>query len=149
MDGNTSRVDGDDVDWDTDDELEIENFTLSSSANPGSGEALESSPPEQHSLPELQSPPEQWSPQEQQQIDSDLFSSDYDGSFLDGFSDLDSSDDEVTIDPTSEAERKLMSLVKMGYNELEASVAIERCDVSSETGTYGDFLTVGPGIENS
>lgn len=52
-------------------------------------QALESSPPELHS------PPEQSSSQEQQQIDSDLFSLDYDGSFLDDFSDLDSSDDEV------------------------------------------------------
>ncbi|XP_062024827.1 uncharacterized protein LOC133740904 [Rosa rugosa] len=67
-----------------------------------------------NTLLELHSPLEQCSPQEQQQIDSGLFSSDYDGSFLDGFSDLDSSDDEVTIDPTSEAETKLMSLVKMG-----------------------------------
>ncbi|KAM5551815.1 hypothetical protein ABKV19_026594 [Rosa sericea] len=55
--------------------------------------ALESSPPEQHSLPELYSPPEQCSPQEQQQIDPDLFSSDYDGSILNGLSD--SSDDEA------------------------------------------------------
>lgn len=46
-------------------------------------QALESSPPELHS------------PQEQQQIDSDLFSLDCDGSFLDDFSDLGSSDDEV------------------------------------------------------
>ncbi|KAM5551806.1 hypothetical protein ABKV19_026587 [Rosa sericea] len=98
--------------------------------------ALESSPQEQHSLLELHSPPEQCSPQEQQQIDSDLFSSDYDGSFLDGFSDLDSSDDEVTIDPTSEAETKLMSLVKMGYNDLEASMAIERCDFISACSNF-------------
>lgn len=39
QDGNTSGVDGNDLDWDTEDELEIENFTLSSSsANVGSGE---------------------------------------------------------------------------------------------------------------
>lgn len=58
-------------------------------------QALESSPPELHSSLEQSSPQEQPSPQEQQQIDSDLFSLDYDGSFLDGFSDLDSSNDEV------------------------------------------------------
>ncbi|PRQ55161.1 hypothetical protein RchiOBHm_Chr1g0321571 [Rosa chinensis] len=55
--------------------------------------ALESSPPEQHSLPELHSPPEQCCPQEQRLVDSDLFSSDYDGGFLDSLSYLYSSDD--------------------------------------------------------
>ncbi|KAM5551804.1 hypothetical protein ABKV19_026585 [Rosa sericea] len=101
--------------------------------------ALESCPPEQHSLPKLHSPPEQCSSQEQQQIDSDLFSSDYDWSFLGGFSD--SSDDEVTIDPTSEAEAKLMSLVIIGYNELEASMAIERCGIDSPLVDLTDFLS--------
>lgn len=36
--GDTSQVDSDDIDWDAEDELEIENFTLSSSANAGSWE---------------------------------------------------------------------------------------------------------------
>ncbi|XP_062010157.1 DNA (cytosine-5)-methyltransferase DRM1-like [Rosa rugosa] len=47
MDGNTSGVNGNNVDWDTEDELdEIENFTLSSSsANLGSGEGSSSPGP--------------------------------------------------------------------------------------------------------
>ncbi|PRQ53966.1 putative DNA (cytosine-5-)-methyltransferase [Rosa chinensis] len=192
MDGNTSGVNGNNVDWDTEDELdEIENFTLSSSsANLGSGEgsssprpsntkvfghfvsmgfsqkmvakaiqehgeedadsileslllysALENSTPEQDSPPEQSSPPEQCFPPQQQQIDSDPFSSDYEGSFLDGFSDLDSSDNEEISIPTSEEEKKLVALVKMGYPELEASIAIERCGVNSSLVDLTDFIS--------
>ncbi|XP_062010151.1 DNA (cytosine-5)-methyltransferase DRM1A-like isoform X2 [Rosa rugosa] len=57
--------------------------------------ALENSTREQDSAPEQSSPPEQCFPPQQQQINSDPFSSDYEGSFLDGFSDLDSSDNEI------------------------------------------------------
>lgn len=64
-------------------------------------QALENSPPEQDSPPEQSSPPEQCYPPQQQQIDSDPFSSDYEGSFLDGFSDLDSSDNEVFLGLTN------------------------------------------------
>lgn len=42
QDGNTSGEDGNDIDWNTEDELEIDNFTLSSSSSltvPG-GEAV-------------------------------------------------------------------------------------------------------------
>ncbi|XP_040375572.1 DNA (cytosine-5)-methyltransferase DRM2-like [Rosa chinensis] len=164
-DKSCTHVDGDDVDWDTDDELEIENFTLSSSANPDSGEGNLISDTQIHislkiydmnllcdkfigtdeilacfssgaTFSARDSPPEQCSPQEQQQTDSDLFSSDYDGSFLDSFSDLNSSDDEVIIDPTSEVETKLMSLVKMGY-----SMAIERCGIDSSLVDFTDFIS--------
>lgn len=44
---------------------------------------------------------------------------------MDGFPDLDSSDGDEIINPSSEEHKKLMSLVKMGYTESEASVTIE------------------------
>ncbi|KAM5551877.1 hypothetical protein ABKV19_026635 [Rosa sericea] len=47
----------------------------------------------------------------------------------------------VTIDCTSEAETKLMSSVKMGYNELEASMAIERCGIDSSLVDLTDFIS--------
>ncbi|KAK9923216.1 hypothetical protein M0R45_031646 [Rubus argutus] len=79
------------------------------------------------------------SSQEQQQTYSDHFSSDYDGSFLDD-SDMDSSGDEEITSPTSE-EKVLMSLIKMGYTEEEASIAIERCGLSSSLLELTDFLS--------
>ncbi|KAL6139588.1 hypothetical protein ACLB2K_057892 [Fragaria x ananassa] len=184
-DGNTSGVNGNNVDWDTEDELdEIDNFTLSSSANLCSGEGSSSPGPSntkvfghfvsmgfshkmvskavkehgeedadsileslllynalENSTSEQDSPPEQCFRPQQQQIDSDPFCSDYEGSFLDGFSDLDSSDSEENFIPTSEEDKKLVSLVNMGYTEFEASIAIERCGVDSSLVDLTDFIS--------
>uniref|UniRef100_A0A7N2KR31 Uncharacterized protein n=1 Tax=Quercus lobata TaxID=97700 RepID=A0A7N2KR31_QUELO len=71
------------------------------------------------------------SPQEQQHIDSDNYSLDCDGSFLDGFSDVDSwSDNEEITNTVFDEDNKLSSLMSMGYTRDEASIAMERCDVS-------------------
>ncbi|KAL6134380.1 hypothetical protein ACLB2K_066612 [Fragaria x ananassa] len=102
MDGSSSGVEDNEMDWNTEDELELENFTLSHSsslvltggkATAVSGEVLESSS------------------QEQQQTDSDQFSSDYEGSFLDYFSELDSSSDERGHLHTDYAKKKRKLLV--------------------------------------
>jgi Holliday junction resolvasome RuvABC DNA-binding subunit len=44
---------------------------------------------------------------------------------MDSIPDLDSSDDEEIINSSSEEQEKLLSLVKMGYTESEASITIE------------------------
>ncbi|XP_030965964.1 uncharacterized protein LOC115986792 [Quercus lobata] len=70
------------------------------------------------------------SPQEQQHIDSDNYSLDCDGSFLDGFSDVDSwSDNEEITNTVFDEDNKLSSLMSMGYTRDEASIAMERCGV--------------------
>ncbi|KAK8500466.1 hypothetical protein V6N13_068194 [Hibiscus sabdariffa] len=77
----------------------------------------------------------------QQNADSDNFSSDYQGSFLDDFSDFDSfSDTEEVMSPASDEERKLLHLTKMGYSEAEASVAMERCGPDSTIAELTDFI---------
>ncbi|KAM5578864.1 DNA (cytosine-5)-methyltransferase DRM2 [Rosa sericea] len=177
MDGSTPGVEDNDIDWNTEDELELENFTLSPCSslvltNAVSGEAS-SCPSSSNSKvldqfigmgfskkmveKAIQEHGEEntdailemlltysvleSSSQELQQTDSDHFSSDYDGSFLDDFSDLESSGDEEIMSPTSEEEKLLMSLIKMGYTEEEASVAIERCGLSSSLLELTDFLS--------
>ncbi|BBH08963.1 domains rearranged methyltransferase 2 [Prunus dulcis] len=182
MDGNTSGEDGNDIDWSTEDELEIESFTLSSSSSltvpgreaiVGSGEASSSQGPsnskvvdhfvgmgfsgkmvakaiEEHGEENTDSILEtlltysalESSPQEQQQVDcDDQFSSDSKASFLDDFSDIDSySDNEDILNPTSEKNKKLLSLVNMGYTVEEASIAIERCGLDSTVVELTDFI---------
>ncbi|XP_075667359.1 uncharacterized protein LOC142636953 [Castanea sativa] len=68
------------------------------------------------------------SPQEQQHIDSDNYSLDCDGSFLDGFSNVDSwSDNEEITNTVFDEDNKLSSLMSMGYTRDKASIAMERC----------------------
>ncbi|CAL9014625.1 unnamed protein product [Prunus brigantina] len=181
MDGNTSGEDGNDIDWNTEDELEIDNFTLSSSSSltvpggeavVGCGESSSSPGPsnskvvdhfvgmgfsgkmvakaiQEHGEENTDSILEtlltysalESSPQEQQQVDCNHCSSDNEGSFLDDFSDMDSfSDNEEIINPTSEKEKKILSLVNMGYTVEEASIAIERCGLDSTVVELTDFI---------
>ncbi|XWS44161.1 hypothetical protein CRYUN_Cryun15aG0020900 [Craigia yunnanensis] len=77
----------------------------------------------------------------QQNADSGNWSSDYEGSFLDDFSDIDSSSDtEEIMNPDSDEERKLLCLTKMGYSEAEASIAMERCGPDSSIAELTDFI---------
>ncbi|KAK8710242.1 hypothetical protein V6N13_145576 [Hibiscus sabdariffa] len=76
-----------------------------------------------------------------QHADSDNYSSDYEGSFLDDFTDIDSSSDtEEIMNPDSDEESKLLYLTKMGYSEAEASVAMERCGPDSSIEELTDFI---------
>ncbi|KAK8534056.1 hypothetical protein V6N13_028260 [Hibiscus sabdariffa] len=77
----------------------------------------------------------------QQHVDSDNCSSDYEGSFLDDFTDIDSSSEtEEIMNPDSDEESKLLYLTKMGYSEAEASVAMERCGLGSSIAELTDFI---------
>ncbi|XVE83983.1 hypothetical protein DITRI_Ditri16bG0132500 [Diplodiscus trichospermus] len=77
----------------------------------------------------------------QKNADSGDRSSDYERSFLDDFSDIDSSSEtEEMMNPDSDEERKLLSLTKMGYSEAEASIAIERCGPDSSIAELTDFI---------
>ncbi|KAK8672534.1 hypothetical protein V6N13_110900 [Hibiscus sabdariffa] len=77
----------------------------------------------------------------QQNAESDNFSSDYEESLWDDFSDFDSfSETEEIVSPASEEERKLLHLTKMGYSEAEASVAMERCGPDSTIEELTDFI---------
>ncbi|KAK8586923.1 hypothetical protein V6N13_085938 [Hibiscus sabdariffa] len=76
-----------------------------------------------------------------QHADSDNYSSDYEGSFLDDFTDIDSSSDtEEIMNLDSDEESKLLYLTKMGYSEAEASVAMERCGPDSSIEELTDFI---------
>ncbi|XP_054809543.1 DNA (cytosine-5)-methyltransferase DRM2 isoform X2 [Prosopis cineraria] len=180
MDGDNSGLESDNYDWNTEDELEIENFQSSSSnltvpngeAIFGSGEAS-SSPGSSNSkmfdhfvgmgfseklvskviqengeenadllletlltLSALDS-----STENDKEIESDFCSSDVEGSPLDDCSDIDSfSDDEEFMKPVSENNGKLKTLVKMGYNVQEASVAMDRCGVDASLAELTDFI---------
>ncbi|XP_062022922.1 DNA (cytosine-5)-methyltransferase DRM2-like [Rosa rugosa] len=178
MDGSNSSVDDNDVDWNTDDE--IDNFTLSPSSSVihprgeanvlswevssapsspntkvldqfigmGFSKKMVSNAIQKHGEENTDAILEmlltysalESSTHEQKQMDSDHFSSDYVESFLDGFSDMDSCDDEEIISHTSE-EEKLMSLITMGYTEEEASMAVERCGHNSSLLELTDFLS--------
>ncbi|XVF14080.1 hypothetical protein REPUB_Repub09cG0026100 [Reevesia pubescens] len=77
----------------------------------------------------------------QRTADSGNCSSDYEGSFLDDFSDIDSSSEtEEIMNPNSDEERKLLHLTKMGYSEAEASIAMERCGPDSSIEELTDFI---------
>ncbi|XP_041004750.1 DNA (cytosine-5)-methyltransferase DRM2 isoform X4 [Juglans microcarpa x Juglans regia] len=81
------------------------------------------------------------SPRGQHDVDSDNSSLDSGGSFLDDFSDIDSSSDtEEIMIPESDVDGKLLSLVKMGYTVDEASIAIERCGQNSSLVELTDFI---------
>ncbi|KAF5958691.1 hypothetical protein HYC85_005916 [Camellia sinensis] len=132
LDGNASGEASDNIDWDTDDELEIQNFPLPSSSsltNPGgeaivgAGEALEDTP------------------QQQPPVSSDHCSSEYDENILDDLSDLDSwSKDEENTDSLSSKEKTLLSLANMGYTVEEASMAMNRCGPDASIAELTDSI---------
>ncbi|PRQ50756.1 putative DNA (cytosine-5-)-methyltransferase [Rosa chinensis] len=135
MDGSTSGVEDNDIDWNTEDELELDNFTLSpcssllltgGEANAFSGEA--SSCPSSSNSKVLD------------QFIGMGFSKKMVEKAIQEH-DLESSGDEEIMSPTSEEEKLLMSLIKMGYTEEEASIAIERCGLSSSLLELTDFLS--------
>ncbi|CAL5370088.1 unnamed protein product [Camellia sinensis] len=152
MGGNASGEESDNIDWDTEDELEIQNFPLSSCStltNPG-GEAIvcagegmgfpeklvakaieENGEGNTESILETlltYSALENSPPQQKPVIDSDHSSSDYYENFLDEISDSDSwSEDEENTESLSDKEKTLLSLAKMGYTVEEASIAMDRC----------------------
>lgn len=78
---------------------------------------------------------------DQEHVDSDHLS-DYDCSFMDDFSDLESYDEtEDIINPDSDEESRLTYLTKKaGYSELEASIAIERCGPGANLAELTDFI---------
>ncbi|KAI4350674.1 hypothetical protein L6164_005106 [Bauhinia variegata] len=175
-----SGVESENFDWNTEDELEIENFQSSSSSLTGlngdgitgSGEGSSSAGssnskmfdhfvgmgfPEKVVSKVIQENGEDNAdliletlltysaldtpPQQQQQIESDPCSSDYEGSFLDDFSDIDSfSDNEEITNSASDNDGKLLSLVNMGYGVDEASIALERCGPDSSLAEIVDFI---------
>ncbi|KAG6719981.1 hypothetical protein I3842_03G035000 [Carya illinoinensis] len=181
MNGDASGVGGENFDWNTDDELEVNDFSLSScsSLTPPNGEAVvgcgearstagcsnsklidhfigmgfskkmvskaiqENGEENTDSILEtlLTYSAIESSPQGQPDIDSDNSSLDSGGSFLDDFSDIDSSSDtEEIMIPESDEDGKLLSLVKMGYTVDEASIAIERCGQNSSLVELTDFI---------
>lgn len=181
MDGDASGVEGDNCDWNSEDEREIDDFSLSSSSSltppneetvTGSGEASSSAGSSNSKLFDkfigmgftekmvakaIQENGEdntdsilntlltystlETSPQEQQHIDSDNYSLDCDGSFLDGFSDVDSwSDNEEITNTVFDEDNKLSSLMSMGYTRDEASIAMERCGLSASLVELTDFI---------
>ncbi|KAL5860494.1 hypothetical protein ACOSQ4_001790 [Xanthoceras sorbifolium] len=80
------------------------------------------------------------SSQEQNQVGSDL-SSEYEGSFLNDFSDIDGfSETEETANCASGKENKLLFLASMGYTVEEASIAMERCGSDSTIAVLTDFI---------
>ncbi|KAL5552640.1 hypothetical protein UlMin_040041 [Ulmus minor] len=70
----------------------------------------------------------------------DSFSSEYEENFLNEFSDFDSSDSEAFTNCTSDEEDKLITLVKLGYTEQEASLALDRCGSDPSLADLIDFL---------
>ncbi|XP_041004749.1 DNA (cytosine-5)-methyltransferase DRM2 isoform X3 [Juglans microcarpa x Juglans regia] len=181
MNGDASGIGGENFDWNTDDELEVNDFSLStcSSLTPPNGEAvvgcgearstagcsnsklidhfigmgfsrkmvskaiLENGEENTDSILEtlLTYSAIESSPRGQHDVDSDNSSLDSGGSFLDDFSDIDSSSDtEEIMIPESDVDGKLLSLVKMGYTVDEASIAIERCGQNSSLVELTDFI---------
>ncbi|XP_065848111.1 DNA (cytosine-5)-methyltransferase DRM2-like isoform X2 [Euphorbia lathyris] len=81
------------------------------------------------------------SPEEQPGVDSDQWSSEYDGNFLDEFSDIDSSENEEIFKSEPDEEGStLLFLAKMGYTVEEASIALERCGSHAPIAELTDFL---------
>ncbi|XWS30372.1 hypothetical protein CRYUN_Cryun24cG0111600 [Craigia yunnanensis] len=179
MNRNSCGEDADNFDWDTEDELEIDNYAISSRSGVSlpNGETDLGSAEVSSSADSLNSklidhfvgmgfPKElvakaikengkasrrgkyrfhigdsidalEKSAPMQQPADSGNWSSDYEGSFLDDFSDIDSSSEtEEIMNPDSDEERKLLYLTKMGYSEAEASIAMERYGPDSSIAVF-------------
>ncbi|XP_045812514.1 DNA (cytosine-5)-methyltransferase DRM2 isoform X2 [Trifolium pratense] len=177
--GDDSGLGSDNIDWNTDDELEIEGFHSSCSTvsnahtiTAGSVEARSFAGPSNTKvfdnfismgfpaevvskviqeygeenkdklLEEIltYTALESSSQQQQQQVEPDPTSSEYAGSSWDDLSDDDAfSDDEM---PKSGDDDTLLALVKMGFKEQEALVAIERLGQDASLDDLVDFIGV-------
>uniref|UniRef100_A0A5B7ADM4 DNA (cytosine-5-)-methyltransferase n=1 Tax=Davidia involucrata TaxID=16924 RepID=A0A5B7ADM4_DAVIN len=183
MDGNPSGEEGDNIDWDTEDELEIQeiqNLPLSSSSSltvpggeaiAGTGEASSSAGSSNSKLihhfvgmgfsekmvakaieengegntesilEALLTYSALENSQQQQHVDSDHCSSEYDESFLDDLSDMDSwSENEENTNSLSDKDKTLLSLSKMGYTVEEASTAVDRCGPDASLAELTDCI---------
>ncbi|XP_047334253.1 DNA (cytosine-5)-methyltransferase DRM2-like [Impatiens glandulifera] len=189
MNGNVAGEESDSIDWDTEDELEIENIPMSNSivtntsngALPTFGEASSSRDPALSNLIDhfvgmgfslkmvlksiedngeanmesileslltytvlADSPEEAYTHQQQQQqqpIDTNLSSSDYEENVVDEQSDTDSfSEYEDEFLSSSDSERTLKTLGKMGYSLDEAKIAMERCGPNAKILELTDFI---------
>ncbi|WJX65330.1 DNA (cytosine-5)-methyltransferase, variant 2 [Trifolium repens] len=179
--GDDSGLGSDNVDWNTDDELEIEGFHSSCSTVPsahkitaGSVEASSFAGPSNTKvfdhfismgfpaevvskviqeygeenkdklLEEIltYSALESSSQQQQQQVEPDPTSSEYAGSSWDDLSDDDSFSDDEMPKSVSRDDDMLLALVKMGFKEQEALVAIERLGPDASLDDLVDFIGV-------
>ncbi|XP_015576174.1 DNA (cytosine-5)-methyltransferase DRM2 isoform X1 [Ricinus communis] len=78
--------------------------------------------------------------QEQPHVDSDHWSSEYEGSFLNDFSDIDSSENEENGKSQPVEGNTLRFLARMGYTTDEASIALERCGPDANIAELTDFI---------
>ncbi|KAL9666072.1 hypothetical protein QQ045_000394 [Rhodiola kirilowii] len=145
MAGNDSCEEFNQIDCDTDDELEIINGTppsISQLALPsreshtspcGSGEALDSSPEDNQFVTSII--------KRESDKEFDHSSSDYYDNILEDFSDADSLPEvEDTMNLLSDDDNKLLLLTSMGYDIKESSVAIDRCGPDSLIDQLTDFI---------
>ncbi|KAE8660666.1 Detected protein of confused Function [Hibiscus syriacus] len=78
-----------------------------------------------------------------QHVDSDNYSSDYEAIFQEDFTDIDSFfDTEKILNSDFDEENKLLYLMKLGYSEADASIAMERCGPDSSIAELTDFICV-------
>ncbi|CAL1391776.1 unnamed protein product [Linum trigynum] len=75
--------------------------------------------------------------EDQPTLDSDA---EFEGSFLDEFSDIDSCESEVNVKIEPDEDDTVSSLVKMGYTSIEAAKAIERCGPDATVEMLTDFI---------
>ncbi|KAE8673046.1 DNA (Cytosine-5)-methyltransferase DRM1/2 isoform 2 [Hibiscus syriacus] len=69
-----------------------------------------------------------------QHVDSDNYSSDYEVIFQDDFTDIDSfSDIEEILNSDSDEENKMLYMTKIGYSEAEASITMEKYQITQRT----------------
>ncbi|XP_057993250.1 DNA (cytosine-5)-methyltransferase DRM2 isoform X2 [Hevea brasiliensis] len=80
------------------------------------------------------------SPEEQPHVDSDHWSSEYDGDLLDDFSDIDSFENEEIAKSEPDEGNTLLFLARMGYTVEEASIAVERCGPDATIAELTDFI---------
>ncbi|KDP46435.1 hypothetical protein JCGZ_10275 [Jatropha curcas] len=82
------------------------------------------------------------SPQEELHVESDEWSPECNGSFLDDFSDFDTEDEEIIVKSEPDEEgNTLLFLARMGYTIEEASIAVERCGSNATIAELTDFIS--------
>ncbi|KAM0003821.1 putative DNA (cytosine-5-)-methyltransferase [Helianthus debilis subsp. tardiflorus] len=146
MDGHISDEENADIDWNTDDELEIQNIgpascttlaTRDAQAIISNGEALDNSP-EEHNSRDLSYH------QQEQCVNNDELSSDYDESLLEELSESDSwswSDSETENgDSVLKHEKPISDLISMGFTVEEALSAMERCGPDAPIAELTDMI---------
>ncbi|KAE8683536.1 hypothetical protein F3Y22_tig00111201pilonHSYRG00122 [Hibiscus syriacus] len=85
-----------------------------------------------------------------QHVDSDNNSSDYEGSFrIISQILIVLSDTEEILNSDSDEENKLLYLTKIGYSEVEASIAMERCGPNSSITELTDFIYAAQMAKNA